>query len=163
MPKTPVNVTSRREQMDEAKLTGSRPHLSPKEREIAIAALGQRVSGNPAEAAAQLLAGIAVLDGKHLPVQVWPAGMSLEDAAEWHQSNANELRERSARIQARVLGVTPSGQKLPGEHEDCLQTIPSPAQLQQERASSAQDHREADTDSPLPSDPSPHSGSSDVC
>lgn len=149
--------------MDEAKLTGSRPHLSPKEREIAIAAIGQRVSGNPAEAAAQLLAGIAVLDGKHLSVQVWPAGMSLEDAAEWHQSNAADLRARSARIQARIHSVSPSEQKHPSEPADCLQTILSPAQPQQQRASSAQDRREVDTDSPPPSDPSLRSGSSDAC
>lgn len=149
--------------MDESKLTESRPHLSQREREIAIAAIGQRVTGSPSEAASQLLAGIAILDGKHLPVQVWPAGMSLEDAAKWHQSNADELRERSARIQARILGVSPSAPRLPVEPEGCLQTSLSPDQPQRDPVSSAQDRREVDTDNPLPSGPSLRSGSSDAC
>lgn len=139
--------------MSEATFDDQRPMLTPKERELAIAAIGSRVSGTPADAATQLLVGIAVLDGRHLPIQVWSAGMGLEDAANWHERNAIELRERNARIQARIRAVSPSEQTAPSGVSDCLQTSVARAQPQQDPASSAPDRREAGTDSLPPLDP----------
>ena len=68
--------------MTETTFYSPRQTLTAKDREIAISSIGARVSGSPAEAAAQLLSGIAVLDGRHLPILVWPTGMSLKEAAD---------------------------------------------------------------------------------
>lgn len=72
--------------------------LSPREREIAIQAMGARVSGEPAEAALQLLHGIAVLDGQHIPAVAWPNGLSLGEKAAWHMEQAAALKKREAWI-----------------------------------------------------------------
>jgi len=74
--------------------------LTSKEREIAIQAIAARATGNCAEAAVQILKGVAALEGPDDPVVVWPSdwnvftahGMSFEQKAAWHERQAAEIR-----------------------------------------------------------------------
>ncbi|WP_150796632.1 hypothetical protein [Pseudomonas fluorescens] len=49
--------------------------LEPSIRQIAIQAIASQVSGTPAEAAIQILEGIAVIDFPGKPFVIWPAGL----------------------------------------------------------------------------------------
>lgn len=144
---------------------GARPILTAHEREIAIEALGRRLSGGsgaPA-AAADLLAGIAVLDGAHKPVLVWPADMSLDDMAAWHDREARDLKERALRFQERMKAVTPSVEKEPQAQTDLTQMPGELAPTLPALASSALAPPEAGTDSRSPQAPELTPGSSDAC
>lgn len=134
--------------MIEAHIYEPRPVLSPKEREIAIAAIGARIKGSPAEAAAQLLAGIMVLDGKHLPVLVWPAGLSLEEAAAWHEQNGADYRARAQRFSERMGDVNSSAQTVLEVRSEPTQKSNEPVRPLQQSTSSALVPLEAGTDSP---------------
>lgn len=149
--------------MTEARYCRPRPPLTAKEREVAIAAIGARVSGSPADAAAQLLSGIAVLDGNHLPILVWPTGLSLEEAAVWHEHNGKECRLRAQRFSERMAGVNSSARTFPAEHSDLTQKSNEPAQPLRYPVSSAPNHLEAGTDNHLPEDRQPHSEANDAC
>lgn len=70
--------------------------FSRQEREIAIAAIATRVTGTPASAALQLLAGIAVLNGNHEPIAIWPDDSTRESRAAWHEREATCWRESAA-------------------------------------------------------------------
>lgn len=70
------------------------PKLTPRQIEIAIEAIGRRATGSPAEAALQILLGIAAFDGGVLPAVAWPEGYSLIDKAQWHTDQAKSLTER---------------------------------------------------------------------
>lgn len=78
-------------------IKGAAPGLTAREREIAIAAIGGRVTGTTIEAAKQLLAGIAALDGEHLPILIWPESISRSERAAWHEREAAYWRESAAR------------------------------------------------------------------
>ena len=68
--------------------------LSPREREIAIEAISRAPIGDCSRAAADLLAGIAVLGGAHLPVLVWPPEMPNDEKATWLEGEAASVRKR---------------------------------------------------------------------
>lgn len=146
--------------MTEARFCRPRPTLTAKEREIAIAAIGARVSGSPADAAAQLLSGIAVLDGNHLPILVWPNGLSMEEAADWHERNGKECRLRAQRFSERMAGVNSNARTVPAEHSDPTQKPNESARPPQYPVSSAPNHLEAGTGNHLPEDRQLHSEAS---
>lgn len=149
--------------MTEASFYSPRPALNEKEREIAIAAIGARVSGSPAEAAAQLLSGIAVLDGSHLPILVWPTGLSLDGAADWHENQGEEFRVRAQRFSERMAGINSNALRSPVEHSDPIQMLSGLAQPLEYPASSVPAHREARIGSHPPEDQQLHSEASDAC
>ena len=62
--------------------------LSRADREAAVKAICARASGTTTEAAAQILAGIAALDGRRLPILLWPEDVTREEKAAWHKSEA---------------------------------------------------------------------------
>ncbi|MOA32827.1 hypothetical protein D3C78_1540780 [compost metagenome] len=76
---------------------GKKVGLTAREREIAISAIASRASGIPTDAARQVLAGIAVLDGDHAPIVVWPKEVSREQMPAWHEGEAAFWRECIAR------------------------------------------------------------------
>jgi len=142
----------------------SRPILTPQEREIAIEALGRKLSGSGAPAAAaDLLAGIAVLDGAHRPVLIWPTDMSLEEKAAWHEREASDLKERVLRFQERMKASTPSVEKKPQAQTGLIQMSGELAPILPALASSAPVPLEAGTDSRSPQAHERTPGSSDAC
>ncbi len=80
--------------------------LTPRQLEIAIEAIGHRASGSPAEVALQILQGVAVLDGGHIPAVAWPEGFSLLDKAKWHAEQAENFAERNKRFEEFRLAWT---------------------------------------------------------
>jgi len=149
--------------MKEANFYSTRQALTEKEREIALTSIGARVSGSPAEAAAQLLSGIAVLDGRHLPILVWPTGMSLNEAADWLAEQGEAYRVRAQRFSERMAGVSSSALTALVEHSDPPQKLSGLAQPLEYQASSAPTHREAGIGSHPPEDQQLHSEASDAC
>lgn len=139
------------------------PQLSPREREIAIAAIGARVSGEPSAAAKQLLAGVAVLDGQHTPILIWPEGIAREEMAAWHEAEAAYWRESAARY----AEITERAQRSDtgtlrdsrGDlSTDELDTPPAPL------ASSPEAHRASEKENhPQSSAGEPVQGASDAC
>lgn len=74
--------------------------MNRRDREIAVRAIAARATGKPEEAAAEILAGIAVLDGQHLPILLWSPGTDREEKAAWHRSEAAYWEESAARFAA---------------------------------------------------------------
>ena len=149
--------------MTETTFYSPRQTLTAKDREIAITSIGARVSGSPAEAAAQLLSGIAVLDGRHLPILVWPTGMSLNEAADWLAEQGEAYRVRAQRFSERMAGVSSSALTALVEQSDPPQKLSGLAQPLECPASSAPTHREAGIGSHPLEDQQPHSEASDAC
>lgn len=149
--------------MTEARFLTPRPILTAKEREIAIAAIGARVSGSPERAAAQLLSGIAVLDGDHSPILVLPEGWSFQDAADWHDQQSAELRDRAQRFADRMNGVNSSARTSLEAHSDTEQTLSEPARTPRYPAACVPIHRGAETGGRSPEGQIPRSESSDAC
>lgn len=149
--------------MTEARFCRPRPTMTAKEREIAIAAIGARVSGSPADAAAQLLSGIAVLDGNHLPILVWPTGLSMDEAAAWHEREGQDYRLRAQRFSERMAGVSSNALTPLAEHSDLSQKSNESARPPQYPTSSAPNHLEEGTGNRLPGDQPLHAESSDAC
>jgi hypothetical protein len=88
--------------LDKGEMCGG---VSASDRAVAVHAIAARASGTPAQAAIQILAGIAALDaGTEFPVVVlWPEGFDDQDylikRAEWHADQASLLTEWHRRIQ----------------------------------------------------------------
>jgi hypothetical protein len=137
--------------------------LSPREREIAISAIGDRVSGSPVEAAKQLLAGIAVLDGDRLPVLVWPEAATLRERANWLSDQAKDYLERADLFDARMVAISPSGLQVLEEQRGCVQASNESALTPRLSASFASAHPEEETDSRLQSCSQIDQGSSGAC
>ena len=149
--------------MTETTFYSPRQTLTAKDREIAISSIGARVSGSPAEAAAQLLSGIAVLDGRHLPILVWPTGMSLKEAADWLAEQGEVYRVRAQRFSERMTGASSSELTALVEHSDPPQKLSRLAQPLEYPTSSASTHREAGIGSHSLEDQQLHSEASDAC
>nr|WP_234300573.1 hypothetical protein [Pseudomonas syringae group genomosp. 3] len=62
--------------------------LSAGDREIAVKAICSRATGTTTQVATQILAGIAALDGRRLPILLWPEDVTREEKAAWHKSEA---------------------------------------------------------------------------
>lgn len=141
----------------------ARPALTAKEREIAIAAVSARACGIPVEAAKQLLAGIAVLDGNHLPILVWPENTTSRQKADWLAKAASDQSERADRFDAHMIQVNPGAPQA-------LEVHPGDAQVSSElvptllpSTSSASAHLEEETDSHPLKAPQVRQGSNDAC
>lgn len=72
--------------------------LSSKEREISIQAIGARATGSPADAARQILEGIAILDGLHKPFLIWPDTLSCDEKIEALDSELKRLRHAARAV-----------------------------------------------------------------
>jgi len=72
--------------------------LSSKEREIAIQAIGARATGSPADAARQILEGIAILNGLDKPFLIWPDPLSCEEKIEALDSELKRLRHAARAV-----------------------------------------------------------------
>ena len=141
--------------------------LTVREREIAISAIGARLSGRPTEVAKELLAAIAVLDGLHAPILIWPKDITREEMAAWHEAQAADLREfairLALRLEERMRASTPSGERtaleLTGSTQTHCELVPTPPGS----ASSAPVLLEAEREGPLLSDAKAFQGSNDAC
>ena len=141
----------------------SRPMLTPREREIAIAAVSARAAGTPVEAAKQVLAGVAVLDGDHLPIVMWPKDTTLRQKADWLANAASDHSERADRFDARMHQLNPGApQDLevhPGDAQVSSELVPTlPAS-----ASSASVHLEEEIGSRPQTGPQVQRGSNGAC
>lgn len=141
----------------------SRPRLSPREREIAIGAIGARGPASPVEAAKQLLAGIAVLDGSHLPFVVWPEEMTLRQRADWLARVAGDHAESADLFDTRMSHLNPGDPQALEGRQGCAQESTELASTLQSSASSASAHPEADTDSRLQIGPLADQDSNGAC
>lgn len=76
-------------------------------------AIANRATGTPAQAASQILAGFAVLEaGPEQPtVVLWPADISLEEQAAWHEKEAASFKGRALRLERRMRSFTSSAEK----------------------------------------------------
>ena len=129
----------------------SRPTLTPREREIAVAAVSARAGGSPVEAAKQMLAGIAVLDGCHSPILVWPENTTRSEKAAWHAAEAAYWEESSKSFAEFELGAAQSAVRTQPSSRDGRsigeQGVPLPLS-----ASSAATLHAVETQSPLHSE-----------
>lgn len=139
--------------------------LSAADREIALKAIAGRATGKPVDAAVEILAGIAVLNGNRLPILVWPAGTTREEKAAWHKSEAASWEESAQRF-AKIMSAMPSQQSV----EQTPALSPIAEQLQEraqpllDSASFAQARPAAETENhPLPQSPGHALGASDAC
>nr|NLU60020.1 hypothetical protein [Pseudomonas sp. BIGb0427] len=103
------------------------------------------------EAAKQLLAGIAVLDGEHPPVLVWPEAATLRERANWLSDQAKDYLESADLFDARLAAISPGGLQVLEEQKGCAQASNESAPTLQLSASSASAHPEEETDSRLQS------------
>lgn len=141
----------------------SRPMLTPREREIAIAAVSARAGGSPVEVAKQVLAGVAVLDGCHLPIVVWPADTTPRQQADWLLNAATDQAERADRFDARMRRFNPDAPQALEERPACAQASSELEPTLQPSASSASTHPEEDTDSRPQTSPQAQQDSSGAC
>ena len=149
--------------MPEERICTQRPRLSAREREIAISAISARGTGKPDVAAVEILAGIAVFDGHHPPILLWPNDISREEKAAWHRAEAaywSASAQRIAEVMARgsqsVVQTHSGSPFVPSTDEQ--------GALQPLSASTVKALHEAETQSPLPPLPGePLQGSSDAC
>ena len=129
----------------------SRQMLTPREREIAIAAVSARAGGSPVEAAKQVLAGIAVLDGCHSPILVWPENTTRSEKAAWHAAEAAYWEESAKSFAEFELGAAQSAVRTQPSSRDGRsigeQGVPLPLS-----ASSAATLHALETQSPLHSE-----------
>ncbi|MBX8474125.1 hypothetical protein K5D38_04975 [Pseudomonas cichorii] len=95
-------------------------HITPREREIVIAAISSRATGSPVEAAKQVLAGVAVLDGNHLPILVWPEGMTRSAKAAWHAAEAAYWEMSAKRFAGLELAASQSAARTQPLSQDGL-------------------------------------------
>ena len=139
------------------------PDLSATDREIALKAIAARATGKPDVAAAEILAGIAVLDGNHLPILLWSNDTTREEKAAWHKAEAAYWDESAQRLAEITAQRAQSAARTHSSTQDALSTDEQGAP-QLLSASSAKAPHEAETQSPLPSQPGEHlQGSSDAC
>ncbi|VVQ17190.1 hypothetical protein V0M98_17655 [Pseudomonas silesiensis] len=137
--------------------------LTAADREIALKAIAARATGKPDVAAAEILAGIAVLDGNHPPILLWPNDTAREEKAAWHKAEAAYWEESAQRFAEIMAQGTQSAVRTHSATQDAPSTdeqgAPRPLS-----ASSVKAPHEAETQSPLPSQLGEHlQGSSDAC
>ncbi len=122
--------------------------LSSDDRKIALSAIAGRASGSPASAAAEILAGVAVLDGDHYPILLWANDVTREEKAAWHRAEAAFWEDSAQRFAA----LTDSLRSAPRTQSESLDPRSTNALVQPlpESASFQSDHREAGIENPLP-------------
>ena len=134
--------------------------LTPRQIEIVIEAIGRRAIGTPAEAALQILLGVAVLEGGGMPAVAWPEGYSLLGKTKWHTEQAKRCQETHEWIEnlnrgrdARLSEHPPSS-----KHPDQPEQAHSPDPVRQVREA----HHGAPTEAAHESGKKPDQGASDV-
>ena len=102
--------------------------LDREARQIALHAIAARATGNPVEAAKQILAGFSALDAKGKPLVVWPQELSFSDqvaALEAELARIRQIQQDMADFQDRVnksnlercLGYPNDGNRAPASDE----------------------------------------------
>ncbi|WP_153000093.1 hypothetical protein [Pseudomonas syringae] len=119
--------------------------LSAGDREIAVKAICSRATGTTTQVATQILAGIAALDGRRLPILLWPEDVTREEKATWHKSEAAFwdsaiLRFRQATEQAEQ-NAQRTHEKSPSPEQTAIR-----APLQQDSALAPEPLHAADTE-----------------
>lgn len=149
--------------MPEDRMYSPRPHLTANEREIAISAISARATGKPDVAAVEILAGIAVFDGNHPPILLWPNDITREEKAAWHRAEASYWSVSAQRI-AEVMARGSQSVVQTHSGSPFVPSTDEQGALQPLSDSSVKALHEAATQSPLPSLPGePLQGSSDAC
>lgn len=131
-------------------------------------------TGAPEKAAAHILAGIAVLDGAHLPILIWTEGLTWEEKAAWHEAQAARyvqgIRERDELARQIVQSKQEAGTPCPpGEFERAIQFLGRKEwdQLLPELAPSQSAHLEEGKENssldPVPLQGVPAQEASDAC
>ncbi len=144
----------RREQFEKVQLSAG-------DREIAVKAICSRATGTTAQVAAQILTGIAALDGRRLPILLWPEDVTREEKAAWHDKEAGFWKESAKRFS--VLMSARNESRSPDIPVGSLQN-PSPDQPLPHSTSAAPVRCEAEEESRLLSVfGEPAQGSSDAC
>jgi hypothetical protein len=142
--------------------------ISDRDRSLAVQAICSNCYGTTVERAEAILAGIAVLDGKHFPILVWPKEMSSEGPsiweakAAWHKAQAegyekllNQTADHQSSSRSEVQTLMRNSSSL-SKSEQGLPPLPS--------ASSARVPPEKDKENPSHqqlNEPSPNSN--DAC
>ncbi|WP_148193496.1 hypothetical protein [Pseudomonas syringae] len=135
--------------------------LSCGDREAAVKAICDRATGTTTQVAAQILAGIAALDGRRLPILLWPEDVTREEKAAWHDKEAGFWKESAKRFS--VVMSARNEPRSPDIPEGSLQSS-SPDQPLPHSTSAAPVHCEAEEENRLPSVfGEPAQGSSDAC
>ena len=135
--------------------------LSRADREAAVKAICDRATGTTTQVATQILAGIAALDGRRLPILLWPEDVTRKEKAAWHDKEAGFWKESANRFS--VLMSARNEPRSPDIPEGSLQSS-SPDRPLPHSTSAAPVHCEAKEESRLP--PvfgEPPQGSSDAC
>lgn len=137
--------------------------LEPSIRQIAIQAIAGRATGNPAAAATEILVGIAVLDGQHLPILLWPNDLTREEKAAWHAAEAAFWSRSAARFSEPNARDSQSAARTHSETQG-VQSTGEQVVPQLLSASSVQAPHEVEAESPVRSQFGEHlQGSSDAC
>jgi hypothetical protein len=135
--------------------------LSRADREAAVKAICDRATGTTTQVAAQILAGIAALDGRRLPILLWPEDVTREEKAAWHDKEADFWKESAKRFS--VLMSVRNEPRSPDNPEGSLQNSSLDQPLPHSTLA-APAHCEAEEEFRLPSVfGEPAQGSSDAC
>lgn len=127
--------------------------ISARDRCQAVEAICRRATGRPDVAASEILAGIAVLDGQHLPILLWPCDTTREEKAAWHKSEAAYWDESARRFRETMERLGQSAEQSPALNPG-MPPRPAPAPPPQDSASFAQAHLAAEIGNhPLPQSP----------
>ncbi|WP_155250534.1 hypothetical protein [Pseudomonas asplenii] len=136
--------------------------MNRRDREIALRAIAARATGKPEVAAAEILAGIAVLDGRHFPILLWPLETSREEKAAWHRAEAAYWEESVARVAALTQHPGSAARTHLESHGD--QSTDGQDQPLPYSASSQLGRHEAEIENPRPDQCSEDDrGASDAC
>lgn len=149
--------------MDDNTEAGATVKLTASEREIAIGLLGSRGLSSPEETAKNLLAGVAVLDGKHSPFVMWPAQVTSRQRAEWHAREAAYWKESADRLDERMRKFNSDEEQSLEEPGRSPQALSESDETALYPASKASVHPEVDTGNPLPSGQTLDWEASDAC
>ncbi|MFJ2445184.1 hypothetical protein [Pseudomonas sp. NPDC087626] len=146
--------------LDKVEMCGA---VSAVDRGVAVQAIAARATGKPDVAAAEILAGIAVLDGNHLPILLWSNNTTREEKAAWHKAEAAFWDGSAQRFAGLMTQRPQSAVRTRSATQDGPSTDERDAP-QPQSVSSVKVPHEAETRSPLPSQLGEHlQGTSDAC
>lgn len=131
--------------------------LAGKDREIAVKAIAESARGTPSEVAAQILAGISVLDSPGKPLVVWPVNLTAQEKLEALEREIVHVRQFIADAEAMRVRREQWAQEGSKEgHEsvapETLSAQPG-VQKQEGEAPSARSGEEAEARSPAGTEP----------
>ncbi|MBD1108177.1 MULTISPECIES: hypothetical protein [Pseudomonas syringae group] len=137
--------------------------LSRADRGAAVKAICDRATGTTTQVAAQILTGIAALDGRRLPILLWPEDVTREEKAAWHKSEAAFWDASAIRFAEFMKSADPDGDRTPDGSPSAL-PIAAPEPLPLTLTSCSPAHRAADIKiDRLDQSLVPGRGANDVC